>query len=302
MNYNYDYRFLSRFMRENNLTKKDLLEALGVTDYVSLNRWLDGLTPIHLAAMLRMCNYYQIPVSSFFMDGDSGVRNDEYNELPQFHPTLPHPDAQPLPTDGYGMDPSTNKKRRGQGIVNPNITERKMSSFNQRRAVEQGLLAAREYYNRTEGTAAHKNNDALALADNQDIPGNLNIQDNPSNPGNPSNPANPGNPGNPSPVSNISSLSPDNPAIPMLLRMQLDHANELRRLEKSHRDREDAIRAEYQKKLDTEHNRLLTLIEKQQEELNRIRRRTSDYGLFLAEPQPGEKEPSDDDEEMKNEE
>ena len=290
MNYNYDYRFLSRFMRENKLTKKDLLEALGVTDYVSLNRWLDGLTPIHLAAMLRMCNYYQIPVSSFFMDGDSGVRNDEYNELPQFHPTLPHPDAQPLPTDGYGMDPSTNKKRRGQGIVNPNITERKMSSFNQRRAVEQGLLAAREYYNRTEGTAAHKNNDTIA--DNQDsqditdIPTNTDI---------------PGNPSNPSSMASMSSLSPDNPAIPMLLRMQLDHANELRRLEKSHRDREDAIRAEYQKKLDTEHNRLLNLIEKQQEELNRIRRRTSDYGLFLAEPQPGEKEPADE-EKMKSEE
>lgn len=290
MNYNYDYRFLSRFMRENKLTKKDLLEALGVTDYVSLNRWLDGLTPIHLAAMLRMCNYYQIPVSSFFMDGDSGVRNDEYNELPQFHPTLPHPDAQPLPTDGYGMDPSTNKKRRGQGIVNPNITERKMSSFNQRRAVEQGLLAAREYYNRTEGTAAHKNNDTIA--DNQDsqaitdIPTNTDIT---------------GNPSNPSSMASMSSLSPDNPAIPMLLRMQLDHANELRRLEKSHRDREDAIRAEYQKKLDTEHNRLLNLIEKQQEELNRIRRRTSDYGLFLAEPQPGEKEPADE-EKMKSEE
>lgn len=288
MNYNYDYRFLSRFMRENKLTKKDLLEALGVTDYVSLNRWLDGLTPIHLAAMLRMCNYYQIPVSSFFMDGDSGVRNDEYNELPQFHPTLPHPDAQPLPTDGYGMDPATTKKRRGQGIVNPNITERKMSSFNQRRAVEQGLLAAREYYNRTEGAAAHKNNDTLA--DNQDSPNIPNISDIPDNPDIPGNPDIP------------STLSPDNPAIPMLLRMQLDHANELRRLEKSHRDREDAIRAEYQKKLDTEHNRLLNLIEKQQEELNRIRRRTSDYGLFLAEPHPDEKEPSDDDEEMKSEE
>ena len=296
MNYNYDYRFLSRFMRENKLTKKDLLEALGVTDYVSLNRWLDGLTPIHLAAMLRMCNYYQIPVSSFFMDGDSGVRNDEYNELPQFHPTLPHPDAQPLPTDGYGMDPSTNKKRRGQGIVNPNITERKMSSFNQRRAVEQGLLAAREYYNRTEGTAAHKNNDALA--DNQDIPGNPDIPDNPDILGNPDIPDNP-----PS-MPGMSSLSPDNPAIPMLLRMQLDHANELRRLEKSHRDREDSIRAEYQKKLDTEHNRLLTLIEKQQEELNRIRRRTSDYGLFLAEPHPGDPDAptAADDNEMKNEE
>ena len=261
-------------------------------DYVSLNRWLDGKTPIHTAAMLRLCNYYQIPLSSFFMDADSKIDGNDLDR--GMHPILPNPDAQPLPTDGYGMDPSTNKKRRGQGIVNPNITERKMSSFNQRRAVEQGLLAAREYYNRTEGTAAHKNNDALA--DNQDIPGN------PNNPDNPSNPDILGNPGNPSPMSNISTLSPDNPAIPMLLRMQLDHANELRRLEKSHRDREDSIRAEYQKKLDTEHNRLLTLIEKQQEELNRIRRRTSDYGLFLAEPAPDEKEPSDDDEEMKSEE
>ena len=90
----------------------------------------------------------------------------------------------------------------------------------------------------------------------------------------------------------------------MLLRMQLDHANELRRLEKSHRDREDAIRTEYQKKLDTEHNRLLNLIEKQQEELNRIRRRTSDYGLFLAEPNPGDPDApaAADDDEMKNEE
>lgn len=299
MNYNYDYRFLSRYMEENNLSKKDLLEALGVKDYVSLNRWLDGKTPIHTAAMLRLCNYYQIPLSLFFMDADSKIDGNDLDR--GMHPILPNPDAQPLPTADYGMDPSTNKKRRGQGIVNPNITERKMSSFNQRRAVEQGLLAAREYYNRTEGTAAHKNNDTIAdNQDSQDIPTNTDI---PGNPGNPSNPDSPDIPSNPSPVATMSSLSPDNPAIPMLLRMQLDHVNELRRLEKSHRDREDAIRAEYQKKLDTEHNRLLNLIEKQQEELNRIRRRTSDYGLFLAEPQPGEKEPAAaDDNEMKNEE
>lgn len=290
MHYNYDYRFLSRYMEENNLSKKDLLEALGVKDYVSLNRWLDGKTPIHTAAMLRLCNYYQIPLSSFFMDADSKIDGNDLDR--GMHPILPNPDAQPLPTADYGIGNKNGTIKRGYGIVDPSITDRKMSSFNQRRAVEQGLLAAREYYNRTEGTAAHKNNDTLA--DNQDIPGNPDI---------PSNPGNPDIPGNPSPVSNISSLSPDNPAIPMLLRMQLDHANELRRLEKSHRDREDAIRAEYQKKLDTEHNRLLNLIEKQQEELNRIRRRTSDYGLFLAEPQPSEKEPAAaDDNEMKSEE
>ena len=101
MNYNYDYRFLARFMTENDLSKKDLLEALGVKDYVSINRWLDGKTPIHTAAMLRLCNYYQIPLSSFFMDADSKIANNDLaNGL---HPVLPNPDAQPLPTADYGM-------------------------------------------------------------------------------------------------------------------------------------------------------------------------------------------------------
>ena len=54
---------------------------------------------------------------------------------------------------------------------------------------------------------------------------------------------------------------------------RLDHANELRRLEQSHRDREDAIRQHWQKKLDEQHDRLFSLIEKQQEELNRLRKK-----------------------------
>ena len=59
----------------------------------------------------------------------------------------------------------------------------------------------------------------------------------------------------------------------LILRLRLDHANELRRLEQSHRDREDTIRQHWQKKLDEQHDRLFSLIEKQQEELNRLRKK-----------------------------
>ena len=148
MNYNYDYRFLSRYMEENNLSKKDLLEALGVKDYVSLNRWLDGKTPIHTAAMLRLCNYYQIPLSSFFMDADSKIDGNDLDR--GMHPILPNPDAQPLPTADYGMGDHDGTIKRGYGIVDPSISDRTMSSFAQRRAVEKGYLAAPEYYNTTE--------------------------------------------------------------------------------------------------------------------------------------------------------
>ena len=131
MNYNYDYRFLSRYMEENNLSKKDLLEALGVKDYVSLNRWLDGKTPIHTAAMLRLCNYYQIPLSSFFMDADSKIDGNDLDR--GMHPILPNPDAQPLPTADYGMGDHDSTIKRGHGIVDPRIPDRTMSSSAQRR-------------------------------------------------------------------------------------------------------------------------------------------------------------------------
>ena len=61
--------------------------------------------------------------------------------------------------------------------------------------------------------------------------------------------------------------------VSLILRLRLDHANELRRLEQTHRDREDTIRQHWQKKLDEQHDRLFSLIEKQQEELNRLRKK-----------------------------
>ena len=264
MNYNYDYRFLARFMMENDLSKKDLLEALGVKDYVSINRWLDGKTPIHTAAMLRLCNYYQIPLSSFFMDADSKIANNDLaNGL---HPVLPNPDAQPLPTADYGMSDHDGTIKRGYGIVDPSITDRTMSSFAQRRAVEKGYLAAPEYYNTTETPIIA----AAQHAADMETP-NTPAPEQPETHGEETTPI----------AEEEATVLGDSVAEPLplydhdalILRLRLNHANELRRLEQAHRDREDAIRQHWQKKLDEQYDRLFSLIEKQQEELNRLRKK-----------------------------
>lgn len=264
MNYNYDYRFLARFMTENDLSKKDLLEALGVKDYVSINRWLDGKTPIHTAAMLRLCNYYQIPLSSFFMDADSKIAdNDLANGL---HPVLPNPEAQPLPTADYGMSDQDGTIKRGYGIVDPSITDRTMSSFAQRRAVEKGFLAASEYYHNIESPVLA----AAQYAADMETP-NTPAPEQPKTHGEETTPI----------AEEEATVLGDSVAEPLplydhdalILRLRLNHANELRRLEQAHRDREDAIRQHWQKKLDEQYDRLFSLIEKQQEELNRLRKK-----------------------------
>ena len=104
MDYSYNYGYLQQFMDSHKLAKKDLLEALGCGDYVSLNKWLDGKVPVHVTAMLRFCNYYNIPLDGFFFDGDG---------MPaEIRPTLPDSKSQTLPVDGYGI-----KEGRGRGIV-----------------------------------------------------------------------------------------------------------------------------------------------------------------------------------------
>ncbi len=130
MQYSFNYGYLKKFKESNKLTKKDLLEALGTADGFTLGKWLDGKSPVHITALLRICNYYQICLSDFFIDED-GLAAD-------FAPKAPLDETPTLPTD-FG-----NEEVRKKGIVETKITERKITSAAQLAAVERGLARREE--------------------------------------------------------------------------------------------------------------------------------------------------------------
>lgn len=128
MDYSYNYGFLRQFREEHKLSKKDLLEAFGSSDYTGINRWLDGKTPVHLTAMLRFCNYYQISPEDFFFDADGGST---------LHIKEPTEFSQTMPTDGYGMG-----RGAGKSIIGTHVSTRSISSPAQARTVSEGLQRA----------------------------------------------------------------------------------------------------------------------------------------------------------------
>ena len=136
MDLSYNYRALRDFMLENHLAKKDLLEAIGCQDYVSLNKWLSGQVPLHITAMLRFCNYYQVPLSMFFIDHTA---MDPDTPRPAEITPLPFQEGdQTLPTD---YTPTAGK---GRGIVETRITNRVATSIQQQRVVARNLAQAIE--------------------------------------------------------------------------------------------------------------------------------------------------------------
>lgn len=136
MDLSYNYRALRDFMLDNHLAKKDLLEAIGCQDYVSLNKWLSGQVPLHITAMLRFCNYYQVPLSMFFID-HAAMDPDTPRTAEIIPPPFQEGD-QTLPT---GYTPTAGK---GRGIVETRITNRIATSLQQQRVVARNLTQALE--------------------------------------------------------------------------------------------------------------------------------------------------------------
>lgn len=68
MEYRYNYNFLLQWMEVNQKTKKDVLRALGTKDYGSVKKWMEGSIPMHVEAILRLCNTFNIPIGAFFYD------------------------------------------------------------------------------------------------------------------------------------------------------------------------------------------------------------------------------------------
>lgn len=68
MEYRYNYNFLLQWMEVNQKTKKDVLRSLDTKDYGSVKKWMEGSLPMHVEAILRLCNTFSIPIGAFFYD------------------------------------------------------------------------------------------------------------------------------------------------------------------------------------------------------------------------------------------
>lgn len=159
MDYSYDYKALARFRHDHHLSKRDLLEALGSSDYTGITRWLDGKAPVHVTALLRLCNYYSLPLSYFFRDAESTDTPITIRK--------PDDDSQQIPTDGYnfgGYGP-------GKNITDPHIVKRNISSKEQHETVEEGLERLQREKEKGQGgrnleTATPSSSDASGNANN----------------------------------------------------------------------------------------------------------------------------------------
>lgn len=85
MNYRYNYAFLPKWMRENNITASELLNVLGTKDYVTLRRWTKGEKIPKIEAMLCICNAYDVPLACFFVNTEENAKellipSDEYDD------------------------------------------------------------------------------------------------------------------------------------------------------------------------------------------------------------------------------
>ena len=115
MDYQINYGFLQSWLDSNpQFTKKDILNALDSTDYVTLNRWIKGDRPMQPDAMCRFCNYFNVPLSCFFRDGDA---------IADVAPVAPTINDQLQPNGGY----PDGAKGRGENGVNPTTSEHMQS-------------------------------------------------------------------------------------------------------------------------------------------------------------------------------
>lgn len=118
--YRYNYNFIQQWMRVNQITKKEVLDALGIKDYASLNRWINGEYPIHIDAMLRLCNTYNIPLACFFFDSDRLKKIVERNaEAKKIAATI---------EEIGGREQNEAKVGRGAGRISPEAIIRKQST------------------------------------------------------------------------------------------------------------------------------------------------------------------------------
>ena len=91
-NYNfcYNYGFLADWLKANPEVKKyGVLHELEMSDYRTLQNWMEGLTMMPLTQMMKFCNRYNVPVTAFFFDenADEGSVFSTIHNGAQIEPT-----------------------------------------------------------------------------------------------------------------------------------------------------------------------------------------------------------------------
>lgn len=92
-NFVYNYSFLSDWFRANPTIKRyDVLANMGMSDYRTLQNWMEGVTIMPVHQIMKFCNLYNVPIHAFFYD--------EYADEHSLYAKL-HPNAMIEPSGGY---------------------------------------------------------------------------------------------------------------------------------------------------------------------------------------------------------
>ena len=88
--YTLNFNYLSQWMEANpKYSKRQVLKAIGSSDYECFNRWLNGELPMPINILLKFCNTFGVPLSNFFCDKNA-----------------PASFTVPAPTESDSTDPS----------------------------------------------------------------------------------------------------------------------------------------------------------------------------------------------------
>lgn len=109
MKYQYNYDFLPKWKKLNpQISPNAIQSAIGSKSNNAFKSWLRKDGPMPIITILRFCNAFQIPLTSFFVDADA-----EGDMLP----ARPMPDDQLEPNCGYS---SLEGRQQGErSILNP---------------------------------------------------------------------------------------------------------------------------------------------------------------------------------------
>lgn len=68
-NFCYNYGFFADWLNANpKIRRYDILHELGMSDYRTLQNWMEGKTMMPLTQMMKFCNRYNVPLTAFFYD------------------------------------------------------------------------------------------------------------------------------------------------------------------------------------------------------------------------------------------